>query len=64
MFTGGGKPVLSPRKSQTSLKATGRQEKLHTALVLSDHTAGLGPKENSELGVGPLAISDRVQVYA
>lgn len=60
---GGGKPVLSLRKSQTSLKATGWQEELHTTLILNDHMQGW-ELENSELGVGPLATSDWVQVYA
>lgn len=53
-----------PQEVPDHLKATGRQEELHTAMVLSDRTAGLGCKENSELGVGPLAISDGVRVYA
>lgn len=57
LFLGGGKSTLSLRKSQTSLKATGRQEELPTPPILKDHTAGLGLKENSELGVGSLAIS-------
>lgn len=47
---------------QTNLKATGWQEELHTTLILNDHTQGW-ELENSELGVGPLAISDWVQVY-